>query len=63
MILDKLKVGNIIVEISAKSPERILNLLWNSGIKSKNIVKIDITTIRLEIEYNDYNEDVAVKLR
>ena len=49
MILDKLKVGNIIVEISAKSPERILNLLWNSGIKSKNIVKIDITTIRLEI--------------
>ena len=62
MILDKLKVGNIIVEISAKSPERILNLLWNSGIKSKNIVKIDITTIRLEIEYNDYNEVVgAVK--
>lgn len=26
MILDKLKVGSVIVEISAKSPERILNL-------------------------------------
>lgn len=63
MILDKLKVGNIIVEISAKSPERILNLLWNSGIKSKNIVKIDITTIRLEIEYNDYNEVVSAVKR
>ena len=63
MILDKLKVGNIIVEISEKSPERILNLLWNSGIKSKNIVKIDITTIRLEIEYNDYNEVVGTVKR
>lgn len=56
MIFDKLNIGNVVVEVSAKSPERILNILWNKGIKSKKIVKVDITTIRLEVEYKDYNE-------
>lgn len=62
MMVDKLKVGTLIIEISARAPERILNLLWNKGVKSRNIVRVDITTIRLEVDYGDYKEvEEAVK--
>lgn len=63
MIRDKLKVGNVIVEISSKAPEKVLNILWNKGVKSQNVIRVDITTIRLEIDYLDYNEVVSAVKR
>jgi similar to stage IV sporulation protein len=62
MILDKLKVGIITVEVSAPVPEKILNLLWNKGVRIKNVNRIDITTLSLEIGYREYKEvERAVK--
>jgi len=56
MILDKLRVGIITLEVSAPVPEKILNLLWNKGIRINNVKRIDITTLQLEINYKEYKE-------
>lgn len=56
MLLDKLKVGIIILEVSAPVPEKFLNLLWSKGVRIKNVNRIDITTLRLEIGYREYQE-------
>lgn len=61
-MLSKLKIGIITLEISAPVPEKFLNLLWSRGVKITNVVRVDITTVRLDIEYNDYKEvEVAAK--
>lgn len=56
MIFNKLKLGQITIEVSALMPEKILNLLWNNEIYTCNIVKIDLTTIRFVIYFKDYKE-------
>ncbi|MEG1287032.1 MAG: sporulation protein YqfD [Clostridium sp.] len=56
MGLDKLKRGKISVEIKVLNPERILNILWNNKIKVSNVKKVDIATLRVDIDYNDYEE-------
>ena len=56
MILNKLKLGEITIEVSAIMPEKILNMLWNNEIYTCNIVKIDLTTIRVSICFKDYKE-------
>lgn len=48
--------GSIKIEIQSLMPERFINLLWNKGVSIKNIQKINITTIRLEINLEDYNK-------
>ncbi|WP_294351096.1 sporulation protein YqfD [uncultured Clostridium sp.] len=59
MILNKkLESGKIIVEVSVISPERFLNILCSKNIKAYKINRINITTVRLEIDYNDYEEVV-----
>lgn len=59
MILNKkLESGKIIVEVSVISPERFLNILCSNNIKAYKINRINITTVRLEIDYNDYEEVV-----
>ena len=40
MLLDKLKVGIITLEVSAPVPEKFLNLLWNKGVRIKNVNRI-----------------------
>lgn len=37
-------------------PEKILNVLWNNGIYTCKVVKINLTTIRFNIAFEDYNE-------
>lgn len=55
-MLDSLKSGKITIEVSALLPEKILNALWNNEIYTCNIIKINLTTIRLTINYKDYRE-------
>ncbi|HEX9027169.1 MAG TPA: sporulation protein YqfD [Clostridium sp.] len=56
MIFKKLKSGQITIEVSALMPEKILNVLWNNEIYTCNIVKVDLTTIRLNIYFKDYKD-------
>jgi len=56
MIFSKVKLGQITIEVSALMPEKILNVLWNNGVYTCNIVKSDITTIRFSINFKDYKE-------
>lgn len=60
MIFDKLKKGEITIEISALKPERILNALWNRDIYTVRVVKLNLTTIRFIIQYSDYKETIDV---
>lgn len=53
---NNLKSKQITIEVSALKPERILNVLWNSSIYTSNIVKIDLLTIRFNINFNEYKE-------
>ncbi|AQR93660.1 putative stage IV sporulation protein YqfD [Clostridium saccharoperbutylacetonicum] len=55
-----MKSKQITIEVSALKPERILNLLWNSSIYTSNIVKIDLLTIRFNINFNEYKEAEAL---
>ncbi|HEY5525267.1 MAG TPA: sporulation protein YqfD, partial [Clostridium sp.] len=55
-LLEKLKVGRITLEVSAPVPEKFLNLLWNKGVRIKYVNRININTLRLEIDYGEYKE-------
>lgn len=46
--------GKVILEINILKPERLLNILWSENIKVINIKRIDVVTIRITIEYEDY---------
>lgn len=56
MLIDKIKSGQITIEVSALTPEKILNMLWNNGIYTCKVVKVDLTTIRFNIAFEDYNQ-------
>lgn len=60
MALDKVKSGRISIEIVVINPERLLNIFWTNGIKVLNVKKINIATLRLEIEYLDYKKVVEI---
>lgn len=57
--------GIITVEVSIISPEKFLNLLWNRNIKISKIKKINITTVRFEVNYDDYEDvkELVLKLK
>lgn len=59
-MLNKLKSGQITIEVSALMPEKILNALWNNEIYTCNIIKINLTTVRLTMFYKDYKEAEAL---
>jgi len=52
----KYKKGTITMEIQSFMPEKFINLLWKNGIVAKNIKKINITTLVLEVKLCDYGE-------
>ncbi|MGH4125850.1 MAG: sporulation protein YqfD [Clostridium sp.] len=54
--LKKYKKGTITMEIQSFMPEKFINLLWGNGITVKNIKKINITTLVLEVKLCDYVE-------
>lgn len=47
--------GKIVVEVNILKPERLLNILWNENVNVINIKRIDVATIRISIDYNDYD--------
>lgn len=59
-MLNKLKSGQITIEVSALMPEKILNALWNNEIYICNIIKVNLTTIRFTMFYKDYKEAEAL---
>ncbi|MEK6265754.1 MAG: sporulation protein YqfD, partial [Clostridium sp.] len=52
----KYKKGIITMEIGSLMPEKFINLLWRNGIVVKNIKKINITTVVLQVKLSDYSE-------
>ena len=52
--------GRVIVEINILRPERLLNILWNEDINVINVRRIDAATIRITIDYEDYNSVVSI---
>lgn len=56
MNFDFVKSGKITVEVKMFNPERLLNLLWSEGIEVSNVKKIDIITVKMVINYMDYDE-------
>jgi similar to stage IV sporulation protein len=55
MDFKKYNRGIVKLEVKVLYPEKFINLLWKNGILAKNIQKIDISTITIEVELNDYN--------
>ena len=52
--MEGIKKGKIKVEILVKDIEKILNILWIQNIPASKIEKVNITTLRLEIDYINY---------
>lgn len=50
------ETGKLVVEIKMLSPERILNLLWSENINIKKITRVDVVTLRLTVNYDDYKD-------
>lgn len=59
----KYKKGIITLEIQSLMPEKFINLLWKNGVVAKNIKKINITTVVLEVKLSDYGEISKVAKR
>lgn len=53
-IIDRLKQGFIIIEVKVYNPEKFINFLWYKGIRVKNIQRVDISTLIMEVPYGDY---------
>lgn len=47
--------GKVVVEVNILKPERLLNILWSENINVINVKRIDIATIRVTIDYKDYD--------
>ncbi|MFL0267837.1 sporulation protein YqfD [Candidatus Clostridium radicumherbarum] len=52
----RIKRGRVTVEAESHKPEKFVNFLWRSGVHIKNIHKISITTIILDINLKDFNK-------
>lgn len=44
------------MEIESFMPEKFINLLWKNGIVARNIKKVNITTLVLQVKLSDYVE-------
>lgn len=56
MGMNNIKAGRITVEIKLLNPDRILNIFWNRNINIYKINKKNISTMRLDIDYINYDE-------
>lgn len=53
--LRKYNRGTIKIEIQSLMPEKFINLLWKNGVHIKNITKVNITTMTMDINLKDYS--------
>ncbi|MDP4088358.1 MAG: sporulation protein YqfD [Bacillota bacterium] len=56
MNFSKYNNGVVTIEIQSMLPEKFLNLLWKSDIKARNISRVDITTMTMEISIREYDK-------
>lgn len=56
MAMNNIRAGRITVEIKLLNPDRILNIFWNRNINIYKINKKNISTMRLDIDYTNYEE-------
>lgn len=56
MSLGKYANGVVKIKIQAMAPERTINLLWKNDIKVRNITRLDISTMIMDIDWKDYNQ-------
>lgn len=56
MGINNIKSGRITIEIKLLNPDRILNIFWNRNISVYRINKKNISTMRLDIDYINYDE-------
>lgn len=56
----KIFSGKLTIEVKALKAEKILNAIWNKNIPVNNVIKLDLTTIMLEIDYTDYDEVLSI---
>lgn len=52
-IKDSIKSGTITIEIQGIHPESTINAMWAQGIDIKNLKRINITTLNLDINIRD----------
>lgn len=52
-IKDSIKSGTITIEIKGMHPESTINAMWAQGIDIKNLKRINITTLNLDINIRD----------
>jgi similar to stage IV sporulation protein len=59
--LGKYNRGTVKIEIKSLIPEKFINLLWKNEVNIKNIAKLDITTMTMDISLKDYRriENIA----
>lgn len=50
----RFKNSYVTLEIKSLMPEKFINLLWKNGVCIKNIKKVDISTMILELQLKDY---------
>lgn len=59
----KYRSGIITIEVQSLKPEKFVNLMWKNGVYIKNIKKLNIATLIMDINLNDYSriEEIAKK--
>jgi len=50
------ETGKLVVEIKMLNPERVLNILWSENINIKKVKRIDVVTLRITINYENYDD-------
>ena len=60
MIFGKLLSGKLTIEVKALKVEKILNAVWNKNIPVNRVIKLDLTTIMLDIDYSNYNKVLTI---
>lgn len=60
-VLDRFKNGTVNIEIQGMHPEKLVNILWTKKIDIKNLIKVNITTLTLDINIKNltYVKDLA----
>jgi similar to stage IV sporulation protein len=54
--LRKYNRGTIKIEIQSLIPEKFINLLWKNNVYIKNVTKVNITTLIMDINLSDYRK-------
>ncbi|MFL0247414.1 sporulation protein YqfD [Candidatus Clostridium stratigraminis] len=52
----RIKSGRVTIEAESHKPEKFVNFLWRNGVHIKNIHKISITTVVLDINLRDFSK-------